>query len=247
MKRRLTEYSSDLDTSSPLGTPDDAASTPLDKRARSEERNATCYTPSFNHADDGVYKSQQATDDALPLTKVTVQDGQSLLLTPQELHPSNLPSDPDFYSTTIFHFDFASALTGRKNYEQWAASLGDELARHVRMLKFTLVKPLEMPHEAEVSVLRGSLTYDDPSAVLRKNLARVDEQCVGTGFGVNGLIATGRFSELTTNDRPGWQFRGPRVIWSRLRDGYRKTFTPLSWSSASAGVLFRHCRIERKR
>jgi len=200
MKRNLDEYSSDLDRSSPLPEQDDLVALPAEKRARPEESAVPGSLRSSSVLSDGT--PPPAKDGAQPelLAKITAPNGYDYVLNASQLHSSNLSKDPAFYEYSIFHFDFTLPSDGRKHFEQWAASLGDELARHVKRLKFTVVgppgyhaeTPLEIPHDEEVLVQRGALTCNEPDAVLRKRLARVDEQCVGAGFGVNGLIAIGR-------------------------------------------------------
>lgn len=194
MKRDLAEYSSDLDWNS---LPPEAESTFLpsaDKRARSEEFNVPgCSGLTLS---DKALSSPHTGAQTKILTRVIDPQGQSYLLNREQLHPPKLSKDPTFYEYSTFHFDFTSPALGRKHFEQWAASLRGDLIRHVRRLKFTVVgppgAPLEIPHDVEVLVQRGALTCDEPDAVLRKKLARVDEQCVGAGSGVNGLIAIGR-------------------------------------------------------
>lgn len=196
MKRDLAEYSSDLDWSSPPPETESNSLLPADKRARSEEINVSgCsrYTCALPGATPTFAPAGVQTEN---LTRVIDPQGRSHLLDSEQLHPSKLSKDPTFYEYSTFHFDFTSPALARKHFEQWAASLRDDLARHVKRLKFTVVgppgAPLEIPRDVEFLVQRGALTWNEPDAVLRKKLARADEQCVGAGFGVNGLIAIGR-------------------------------------------------------
>lgn len=199
MKRNLAEYSSDFDWSSPP-LEENITLPPADKRERSEEVTIPGCSRSSSILSDVDPKFAISVTQSEVLTRVTTPDEQSYLLNADQLRPSALSSDPSFYEHSTFHFDFTTLPSGRKHFEQWAASLGDELARHVRRLKFTVVgppgyqaeTPLEIPHDVEVLVQRGGLTCNEPDPVLRKKLAHVDEHCVGAGFGVNGLIAIGR-------------------------------------------------------
>lgn len=195
MKRNLAEYSSDLDRSSSL-EPGDDQTFPIEKRACSEEAIAATCARSISVSSSRLTSSEYGSREQRIFTQVLTPPGQTLMLEAEKLHPSILSTDPSFYEYSIFHFDCTVQPCGRRHFEQWAASLGDDLARYVRRLRFTVaISPrgdVEVPHEIDILVERGALACDVPDMVLRKKLARVDEQCVGAGFGVNGLIAIGR-------------------------------------------------------
>lgn len=132
MKRDLAEYSSDLDWSSSSPEAGDTYLLLADKRARSEEFNVPGCPGSTLILSDKAVSSAFTGARTEILTRVITPQGQDHLLNPSQLHPSKLSRDPTFFFLSTFHFDLTSPASGRKHFEQWAASLGNDLARHVK-------------------------------------------------------------------------------------------------------------------